>query len=79
MNYENEAGVYARPESRDQFRSCHRRFSVKKGFLQNFTNFTAKHLCWSLFLMNLQAFRPRTPRTPVLKNICERLLLSILG
>ena len=38
------------------------------GVLKNFTNFTGKHLCWSLFLMKLQA-------TPILKNICERLLL----
>ena len=71
MNYENKAGVYARPESRDQFRSSHRRCFVKKGFLKKFANFTAKQLCWSLFLINLQAFRPNTPRTPILKDIWE--------
>ena len=27
----------------------HRRCSVKKGVLKNFTNFTRKHQCWSLF------------------------------
>ena len=37
MNYEDEAGIYARPESQDQFRSSHRRCSVKKGFLKNLT------------------------------------------
>ena len=58
MNYENETGGHARPESRNQFRSSYRRCSVKKGFLKNFANFTEKHLCWSLFLINLLAFRP---------------------
>ena len=33
--------------------SNHRRCSVKKGVLEKFTNFTRKHLCWSLFLINL--------------------------
>ena len=32
----------------------------EKGILKNFANFTGKHLCWSLFLINLQAFRPAT-------------------
>ena len=27
----------------------------KKGVLKNFANFTGKHLCWSLFLIKLQA------------------------
>ena len=27
----------------------------KKRYLQNFANFTGKHLCWSLFLIKLQA------------------------
>ena len=26
----------------------------KKVFLENFTNFTGKHLCWSLFIIKLQ-------------------------
>ena len=30
--------------------------SVKKGALKNFVNFSGKHLCWSLFLIKLQAF-----------------------
>ena len=29
----------------------------KMGFLKNFANFTGKHLCWSLFLIKLQAWR----------------------
>ena len=32
-------------------RSTHRRFSVKKGALKNFGNFTGKQLYWSLFLI----------------------------
>ena len=32
----------------------------KKGVLKNFANFTWKHLCWSLFLIMLQAFRTAT-------------------
>ena len=31
-------------------RNIHRRCSVRKGVLKNFSNFTGKHLCWSLFL-----------------------------
>ena len=28
----------------------------KIGVLKNFANFTGKHLCWSVFLINLEAF-----------------------
>ena len=74
------------------FRSSHRRCSVKKGVLKKFGNFTGKHLCWSLFLIKLQAQSLvkkrlqhwRFPvkfaeflRTSILKNICERLLLFV--
>ena len=38
-----------------QFRSSHRRCSVRKGVLRNFAKFTRKHLCQSLFLTKLQA------------------------
>ena len=40
-------------------RSRHRKCSVKKMFL-NFANCTGKHLCYSLFLIKLQVFRPAT-------------------
>ena len=26
--------------------------------VKNFANFTGKHLCWGLFLINVQAFKP---------------------
>ena len=71
-------------------RSSHWRCSVKKGVLKNFAKFTGKHLCRSLFLIKLQAFIKKRllyrcfpvkfaifPRTPILNNICERLLLII--
>ena len=32
----------------------------KKAILKNFVTFTGKRLCWSLFLIKLQAFRPET-------------------
>ena len=64
------------------FGSSHRRWcSVKKGVLINITNFTGKHLCWSLFIKKILQHRcfpmkyVKFLRTPILKNICERLLL----
>ena len=36
--------------------SSHGTCSVKKGVLKNFSNFTWKDPCWSLFLTKLQAF-----------------------
>ena len=32
------------------YRSSHRRCSIKKGVLRNFTKFTGKHVCQSLFI-----------------------------
>ena len=63
------------------------------GGVKNFIIFTGKHLCWSLFLIKLQACKfiekrlqhwcfplhvRKFLRTPILKNISERLLLIIL-
>ena len=39
-----------------QLKNSHRQCSVKEGVLKNFSNFTRKHLCWSLFLIKLQAW-----------------------
>ena len=41
-------------------RSSHQSYSIKKVVLNNFVIFTGKQLCWSIFLIKLQAF----------KNIC---------
>ena len=63
------------------------------GVLKNFIIFTGKHLCWSLFLIKLQACKfiekrlqnwcfplhvKNFLRAPILKNIREGLLLIIL-
>ena len=58
-------------------------FCKKKGVPKKFTNFIRKHLCWSLFLIKLQAIKKKLQhrcftmkfakflRTPMLKNICK--------
>ena len=35
-------------------------FYKKKAFLKNFAIFIKKHFCWTLFLTNLQAYKPAT-------------------
>ena len=59
----------------------------KKTVLKNFAIFAGKYLCWSLFLITVQAFRlqdrcfpvnfAKYLRTAILKNICQRLLLYL--
>ena len=44
------------------------------GALKNLANFTGKQLCWSLFLMKLQAFRLRTSMKSV--NVKENLFVT---
>ena len=39
-------------------RSSHRRYSAKKSVSKIFADFTGKCLCWSLFLIKFQIFRP---------------------
>ena len=46
------------PVGKSRDRSSHRRCSVRKGVLRNFTKFTGKHLCQSLFLNGVA--RPAT-------------------
>ena len=41
---------------RYNFRSSHRRFSLKKGVLKNFANFTGKHLYRSLILIRISVW-----------------------
>ena len=40
------------------FRSSHRKCSVKKSVLRNFTKFTGKHLCQRLFFNKVAGLRP---------------------
>ena len=42
------------------FRSSHRRCSMKKGVLRNFTKFRGKRLCQSLFFNKVAGLRPAT-------------------
>ena len=39
------------------YRTSHRRCSIKKGVLKNFTKFTGKHLCQSLFFNKVAGLR----------------------
>ena len=49
---------FTRLENKDtQYRSIHRRCSVRKGVLRNFAKFTGKHLCQSLFLNKVADLR----------------------
>ena len=50
---------------------------MKKGVLKNFANFTGKRMCWSPFLIKLQAlglelYYKETP-TVVFFEICENV------
>ena len=54
-------------------RNSHQKCSEKKIVLKNFAIFSGKHLCWSLFLTKLQAYRC----FPV--NIAKFLRLLLLG
>ena len=69
-------------------RSSHRSCSVKKGLLRNFANFTGKHnqvadLQSASFLQKRFQHKcfpvkfAKLLRTPILKNICKRLLLEV--
>ena len=51
-----------------QHRSSYQKCSLNKNVLKNFANFTAKHLCFPAKLGKFLG-------TPILKSICERLLL----
>ena len=44
----------------DQYRSSHRRCSVKKGVIRNFEKFAGKHLCQSVFFYKAAGLRPAT-------------------
>ena len=55
--YERASGM--KWVKKETSRSSHLEVFCEKGVLNNFAIFTGKHLCWSLFLMKLQA-RPAT-------------------
>ena len=41
-----------------KFRSSRWQMSIKKEVFKNFAIFTGKHLCWSLFVIKLPAYKP---------------------
>ena len=47
-------------EDDDIVRSSRSQMFLKIGVFKNFTIFTGKQLCWSLFLIKLLGFRPAT-------------------
>ena len=51
-------------------RRNHRRSSVKIGVLKNFTKFTGKHLCQSLFFNKVVSLRSTTLSKRGLSNKC---------
>ena len=68
-------------------KSSYHRCSVEKSVLKKFESLSEKHLCSSLFLIKFIKKRlqhkccleksAKFLRTPILKNICERLLLHL--
>ena len=79
FNFQNNHGnansgePYHNPQSGQQnrtdtiFRGSHRSCSIKKSVLKNFTKFTGKHLCRSLFLNKV---RPATLLKKRLRQRC---------
>ena len=62
------------------YRSSHQRCSLKKVFLKNFTKFTGKHLCWSLFFNKVSGLRPATLLKKRLQQRCFPVnFLKFLG
>ena len=58
-------------------KSRYQRFSVRKVFLRNFTKFTGKHLCQSLFFNKVAGFRPATLLKKSLWQRCFLLNFAI--
>ena len=52
-------------------RSTHRTCSIKKGVFKNFTKFTGKYMCWSLFLIKLQVCSVEIPKQVISFEFCE--------
>ena len=65
-------------------RNSHWGCSMKKAVLKIFAIFIGKNLSWNLVLIKLSQHRcfpvniAKFLRTPILTNICERLLLNVV-
>ena len=59
-----------------------KRCSIKKTVIKNFATFTGKHLCWSLFLIEmllLKIVKKRLQHRPFLDNALKFLSTAILN
>ena len=56
-------------------RRSRREVFCKKGVLENFTKFTGKHLCWSLFFNKVAGVRPESILKKRLQHRCFPLNL----
>ena len=73
--------IQKQPVQNQRCRSSQWRCSVKKCVLENFANFTGKHLCWSLFsiklhTVSLQVFKKETSTQALFCEVCETLKKS---
>ena len=52
------------------YRSSHPEVFCKKGVLRNFTNFTRKHLRWSVFFNKIASLHPVALLKMILQHMC---------
>ena len=57
---------FRKSESFGKLQNSHQRCSIIKGVFRNFTKFTEKHLCQSLFFNKVAGLRTPFLRTPFL-------------
>ena len=85
MKYENTSILYPK-NSIITSKYNEQKVFHKKAVLKKFAVFTGKHLCWNLFFNKNASLQgpnfikkglEKFLRTPILKNICERLLLRV--
>ena len=71
MTYTYITFIYSFLSLQLTYRSSHEICSIEKAVFKNFAISTGKHLCWSLFLIKLQACLQRTFTTDVSCEYCE--------
>ena len=75
LSYEKTSKARLIPVNSMNFGSSHQRCSLREGVLRNFTKFTGKHLCQSLFFYKVAGLRPATSFK---KRLWHRFFLWIL-
>ena len=68
---QTELNLHEVPQKIIRFYTQSYRCSVRKGFLRNFTNFTEKHLCQSLFLNKVGLIKKEALAQVVSCEFCE--------